>query len=70
MIYGWTKEYIISNLTLKQIMLYFNNGYNYEMKKHGFTFEENFDSIAEKYYTPEELKERDKYLSKQYGDVE
>lgn len=75
-IYGWKKEYLLENLTLRQLSLYYKYGRRYDMYKHGFTFkeeQEDFDDLRKIYYTEEERKAQEQALNRlkdKYGDVE
>jgi hypothetical protein len=74
--YGWTKEYILENLNYKQLNLYYEYGYRYDMERRGFKFKEPLaegmsrEELRELYYTPEELAKQKEAVAKMYGDVE
>lgn len=70
-IYGWTKEYIVNNLTWKQFLIFYRYGRQYDYEKRGWKFDnvkEQRDELVDIYYTDEEKKEREKWLKGQFGE--
>ena len=78
MIYGWTRDYVLWELSLGMLYNHFQHGYEYDTWRRGWKLKGGkhedtrpWDEIAEDYYTEDELKARERYLKKQFGnDIE
>jgi len=77
-IYGWTKEYILRKVSLKQFSLYYKLGYRFDMERRGFKFNKSLDEdgnetwedLRKLYYSPEQREKQEEMLKNKYGGVE
>lgn len=64
--YGWKREYIINNLSNKDIEIFYVEGMQSDLMRRGFKIDrkdkfESIEDIQERYYTPEEIKKQEEY---------
>ena len=67
--YGWTREYIVDNLSFDDVEIFYREGMESDLIRRGFDIKrgeknDNIDDLRELYYTEEELKTIEKYKNK------
>lgn len=68
LLYGWKRDYVLWELTLKQVLAYYKYGVRFDSERRGWKYENDvdddgktWDEIAEELYTPTELQQRKQF---------
>ena len=68
MIYGWYPDWVLDNLSVEEIGMYYHEGMKADLYRHQFNIDRSKDitqeereALHEMYYTPEELKNLEEF---------